>query len=126
MKSSSSVPATPASEAALAAARMGLRTALLTIKLRLRSASELQPAIGGVAKGQSSARSMPSAARWGDHRRDGAPVPPAQPRQGAGDAQPRAQCDKKRTSPRQADRRRQEGLTLRQEMVESLLVGAIA
>src|SRR6266849_7057253 len=39
-------------EAALAAARMGLRTALLTMNADMVAAMSCNPAIGGVAKGQ--------------------------------------------------------------------------
>ena len=49
-------------EAALAAARLGARTVLLTTNCDTVGQMSCNPAIGGVARGRSCARSTPSAA----------------------------------------------------------------
>ncbi len=94
-------------EAALASARMGLRTALLTINCDARRPDELQP--GDRRRGQGADRPRGRRPRRRDgpaHRRHGHPVPPAQPGQGPRHAQPAGPVRQEGVSgPRQADRR---------------------
>ena len=109
-------------EAALAAARMGLRTALLTMNCDTVGQMSCNPAIGGVAKGQIVREIDALGGAMGDlHRRDRHPVPLAQPRQGPAMHSPRAQCDKKAYQfLAKLAVERQENLSLRQEMAESI------
>jgi tRNA U34 5-carboxymethylaminomethyl modifying enzyme MnmG/GidA len=51
-------------EAAMASARMGLKTALYTLNVDLIAQMSCNPAVGGIAKDISSARSTRSAGSW--------------------------------------------------------------
>ena len=51
-------------EAAMASARMGLRTAIFTLNLDLIAQMSCNPAIGGIAKGHLVRESTPSAESW--------------------------------------------------------------
>ena len=51
-------------EAACAAARMGARTVVITMDMNKIAQMSCNPAVGGIAKGQSSVRSMRSADKW--------------------------------------------------------------
>ena len=71
-------------EAALAAARLGLRTALLTMNADAVAQMSCNPAIGGVAKGQIVREIDALGGEMGKvHRRQRHPVPHAQPHQRA-------------------------------------------
>ena len=111
-------------EAALAAARMGLRTALLTMNCDTVGQMSCNPAIGGVAKGQI-VREIDALGGAMGVLTDATAIQFRLLNRGKGPAMhsPRAQCDKKAyqflaklTVERQAN------LTLRQEMVESIEV----
>jgi tRNA uridine 5-carboxymethylaminomethyl modification enzyme len=95
-------------EAALAAARMGARTALLTMNCDTVGQMSCNPAIGGVAKGQ-----IVRAIQFRLLNRGKGPAMHS----------PRAQCDKKAYQIlAKLTVERQENLTLRQEMAETLLI----
>jgi len=64
-------------EAALAAARMGCQTLLLTINADTVGQMSCNPAIGGLARGILLARWMRWAERWLRHGSDGPSVPDA-------------------------------------------------
>src|SRR5208337_3535425 len=111
-------------EAALAPARMGLRTALLTMNADTVAQMSCNPAIGGVAKGQI-VREID--ALGGEMARciDAAGIQFRMLNRKKGPAMhsPRAQADKKLyqfTMKHMVEA--QAGLTLRQEMVEGLLI----
>src|ERR1700687_2721961 len=111
-------------EAALASARMGLRTALLTMSADTVAQMSCNPAIGGVAKGQI-VREIDA---WGHKRGKVSAAAGIQFRLingGKGPAMhsPRAQADKKHYQFTMKHRvEAQENLTLRQEVVEGILV----
>ena len=111
-------------EAALASARMGRRTALLTINCDAVGQMSCNPAIGGVAKGQI-VREIDALGGAMGLLTDESAIQFRLLNRGKGPAMhsPRAQCDKKAY---QAGAKQtvesQPGLTLRQEMVESLIV----
>src|SRR5436189_339409 len=111
-------------EAALASARMGLRTALLTINCDTVAQMSCNPAIGGVAKGQI-VREIDALGGAMGLLTDASALQFRLLNRGKGPAMhsPRAQCDKKAY---QANAKllveRQPRLTLRQEMVEGLVV----
>ncbi len=111
-------------EAALAAARMGRRTALLTINCDTVGQMSCNPAIGGVAKGQI-VREVDALGGAMGVLTDATALQFRLLNRGKGPAMhsPRAQCDKK-TYQFLAKRtvEGQPGLTLRQEMVDSIVV----
>jgi tRNA uridine 5-carboxymethylaminomethyl modification enzyme len=111
-------------EAALASARMGLRTALLTINCDTVAQMSCNPAIGGVAKGQI-VREIDALGGAMGVLTDASALQFRLLNRGKGPAMhsPRAQCDKKAYQfLAKLTVERQENLSLRQEMVESLLV----
>src|SRR5579863_2511011 len=110
-------------EAAAAAARIGARTALLTLNCDTVGQMSCNPAIGGVAKGQI-AREVDALGGAMGLFTDAAGIQFRLLNRGKGPAMhsPRAQCDKKAyqfftklTVERQAD------LTLRQELTEEIM-----
>jgi len=111
-------------EAALAAARMGLRTALLTINCDTVGQMSCNPAIGGVAKGQI-VREVDALGGAMGVFTDATAIQFRLLNRGKGPAMhsPRAQCDKKAYQfLAKLTVERQENLSLRQEMAESILV----
>jgi tRNA uridine 5-carboxymethylaminomethyl modification enzyme len=110
-------------ESGLAAARMGLRTALLTINCDSVGQMSCNPAIGGVAKGQI-VREIDALGGAMGVLADASAIQFRLLNRGKGPAMhsPRAQCDKKayQLLAKWAVER-QENLTLRQEMVEAVL-----
>lgn len=114
-------------EAALATARMGLRTCLLTLNADMVGAMSCNPAIGGVAKGQI-VREIDALGGEMARCTDATALQFRMLNRGKGPAMhsPRAQCDKKQyqfTMKRVVEET--PNLTLRQEMVESLLLEPI-
>ena len=110
-------------EAALAAARMGLRTALLTINCDSVAQMSCNPAIGGVAKGQI-VREIDALGGEMGLLTDATAIQFRLLNRGKGPAMhsPRAQCDKKAYQfLAKLTVESQENLSLRQEMVESIL-----
>ncbi len=111
-------------EAALAAARMGRRTAILTLNADSVGQMSCNPAIGGVAKGQI-AREVDALGGAMGILTDAAGIQFRMLNRGKGPAMhsPRAQCDKKAYQIQaKLIVEQQENLTLRQELVESILV----
>src|SRR5271163_1884221 len=111
-------------EAALAAARIGARTALLTMNCDTVGQMSCNPAIGGVAKGQI-VREIDALGGAMGILTDATAIQFRLLNRGKGPAMhsPRAQCDKKAYQfMAKLTVERQENLCLRQEMVESLLV----
>src|SRR5262245_13810249 len=111
-------------EAALAAARMGLRTALLTMNADTVAQMSCNPAIGGVAKGQI-VREIDALGGEMGKVIDAAGIQFRMLNCGKGPAMhsPRAQADKKLYQFTMKHRvEAQPGLTLRQELVEGLMV----
>jgi tRNA uridine 5-carboxymethylaminomethyl modification enzyme len=111
-------------EAALASAKMGLRTALLTMNCDTVGQMSCNPAIGGVAKGQI-VREIDALGGAMGVLTDASALQFRLLNRGKGPAMhsPRAQCDKKAyqfLAKRTVEE--QEGLTLRQEMVEAVVV----
>jgi tRNA uridine 5-carboxymethylaminomethyl modification enzyme len=111
-------------EAAMAAARLGLRTALLTMNADAVSQMSCNPAIGGVAKGQI-VREIDALGGAMGRVTDAAGIQFRMLNRTKGPAMhsPRAQCDKKlyqSTMKRLVED--QPNLTLRQELVERLLL----
>src|ERR1700756_3560708 len=115
-------------EAALAAARMGLRTALLTMNAHAVAQMSCNPAIGCVAKGQI-VREIDALGGEMGKCIDASAIQFRMLNRGKGPAMhsPRAQADKKLyqfTMKRVVEE--QPNLTLRQEMVEALVLEANA
>src|SRR5216684_6556954 len=111
-------------EAALAAARMGLRTALLTINCDTVGQMSCNPAIGGVAKGQI-VREIDALGGAMGLFTDATALQFRLLNRGKGPAMhsPRAQCDKKAYQALAKQTvERQPNLTLRQETVEEVIV----
>lgn len=111
-------------EAALASARMGRRTALVTLNVDGVGQMSCNPAIGGVAKGQI-AREVDALGGAMGRLTDAAGIQFRLLNRGKGPAMhsPRAQCDKKAYQVlAKLMVERQENLTLRQEMVEGIVV----
>jgi tRNA uridine 5-carboxymethylaminomethyl modification enzyme len=111
-------------EAALAAARMGARTALLTMNCDTVGQMSCNPAIGGVAKGQI-VREIDALGGAMGVLTDTTAIQFRLLNRGKGPAMhsPRAQCDKKAYQlVAKLAVERQENLTLRQEMAESFVV----
>ncbi|MGO9916805.1 MAG: tRNA uridine-5-carboxymethylaminomethyl(34) synthesis enzyme MnmG [Isosphaeraceae bacterium] len=111
-------------EAALAAARMGNRTALLTINCDTVGQMSCNPAIGGVAKGQI-VREIDALGGSMGLWTDATAIQFRLLNRGKGPAMhsPRAQCDKKAYQfLAKLTVERQPNLTLRQEMAESIVV----
>src|SRR5262249_40043731 len=110
-------------EASLAAARMGLRTALLTLNCDTVGQMSCNPAIGGVAKGQI-VREIDALGGAMGVITDATAIQFRLLNRGKGPAihSPRAQCDKKAYQfLAKLTAERQPNLTLRQEMVEAVL-----
>src|SRR5690349_4017034 len=111
-------------EAALAPARMGRRTALLTLNADSVGQMSCNPAIGGVAKGQI-VREIDALGGAMGLLTDDAGLQFRLLNRGKGPAMhsPRAQCDKKAyQAVAKLAVERQPGLTLRQELTESIVV----
>src|ERR1043165_296782 len=111
-------------EAALASARMGQRTALLTMNCDTVGQMSCNPAIGGVAKGQI-VREIDALGGAIGVITDATAIQFRLLNRGKGPAMhsPRAQCDKKAYQfLAKLAAERQPNLTLRQEMVEALRV----
>ncbi|OJW27048.1 MAG: tRNA uridine-5-carboxymethylaminomethyl(34) synthesis enzyme MnmG [Planctomycetales bacterium 71-10] len=111
-------------EAALAPARMGLRTALLTMNVDAVGQMSCNPAIGGVAKGQI-VREVDALGGAMGLLTDASAIQFRLLNRGKGPAMhsPRAQCDKKAYQAlAKLTVERQPNLTLRQEMVEGVEV----
>jgi tRNA uridine 5-carboxymethylaminomethyl modification enzyme len=111
-------------EAALAAARMGCRTALLTLNCDTVGQMSCNPAIGGVAKGQM-VREIDALGGAMGVLTDATAIQFRLLNRGKGPAMhsPRAQCDKKAYQAlAKLAVEEQEDLSLRQEMVEGLEV----
>jgi tRNA uridine 5-carboxymethylaminomethyl modification enzyme len=113
-------------EAALASARMGLRTALLTMNCDTVGQMSCNPAIGGVAKGQI-VREIDALGGAMGLLTDATAIQFRLLNRGKGPAMhsPRAQCDKKAYQfLAKWTVERQGNLTLRQEMVEGIEVAS--
>src|SRR5271165_2189480 len=111
-------------EAALAAARMGLRTALLTMNADTVGQMSCNPAIGGVAKGQI-VREIDALGGEMGKIIDATGIQFRMLNRGKGPAMhsPRAQADKKHYQFEMKRRiEAQPNLTLRQEIVEGIVV----
>src|ERR1700684_3845561 len=111
-------------EAALAAARLGLRTALLTMSADAVAQMSCNPAIGGVAKGQI-VREIDALGGEMGKVIDAAGIQFRMLNRTKGPAMhsPRAQADKKLYQFTMKQRvEDQKNLTIRQEMVEAILI----
>jgi tRNA uridine 5-carboxymethylaminomethyl modification enzyme len=111
-------------EAALASARMGLRTALLTLNCDTIGQMSCNPAIGGVAKGQI-VREIDALGGAMGVITDASAIQFRLLNRGKGPAMhsPRAQCDKKAYQfLAKLTVERQDNLSIRQEMVETIEV----
>src|SRR5882762_7510956 len=112
-------------EAALAAARMGLRVALLTMNADTVGQMSCNPAIGGVAKGQIVREIDALGGEMGKVTDEaGIQFRMLNATKGPAMHSPRAQADKKHYQFSMKQRvEAQENLTLRQEIVERILIG---
>src|SRR5436305_987650 len=111
-------------EAALAAARMGLKTVLLTMNADMVGAMSCNPAVGGVAKGQI-VREIDALGGAMGEVIDASAIQFRMLNRTKGPAMhsPRAQADKKLYQFTMKHRvEAQPGLTLRQEVIEALLL----
>src|SRR5215469_5247686 len=111
-------------EAALAAARLGMRTALLTMNADTVGHMSCNPAIGGVAKGQI-VREIDALGGEMGRVIDATGIQFRMLNRTKGPAMhsPRAQADKKLYQTTMKHRvEAQQGLTLRQEIVEGILI----
>ncbi len=114
-------------EAALAAARMGCKTALLTMNCDTIGQMSCNPAIGGVGKGQLVREIDALGGEMGKNTdRSGIQFRVLNRSKGPAMHGPRAQCDKKlyQFSIKEVIEN-QENLTLRQEIVERILTEAV-
>src|SRR5437588_6563491 len=114
-------------EAALAAARMGMRTALLTMNADAVAQMSCNPAIGGVAKGQI-VREIDALGGEMGKVIDESAIQFRMLNRTKGPAMhsPRAQADKKLYQFTMKQRvEAQENLTLRQEMVEGIVIESV-
>src|SRR5437588_3406538 len=113
-------------EAALAAARMGMRTALLTMSADTVAQMSCNPAIGGVAKGQIVREIDALGGEMGKViDATGIQFRLLNRTKGPAMHSPRAQADKKQYQLAMKQRvEAQENLTLRQETVEKILIDA--
>src|SRR5438046_3262856 len=113
-------------EAALAAARMGLRTVLLTMNADTVAQMSCNPAIGGVAKGQIVREIDALGAAMGEIIDEtGIQFRMLNRTKGPAMHSPRAQADKKQYQFAMKHRvEGQENLTLRQEIVEGIILEA--
>src|SRR6202048_5039801 len=111
-------------EAALAAARLGLRTALLTMNADRVAQMSCNPAIGGVAKGQIVREIDALGGEMGKIiDQTGIQFRMLNRTKGPAMHSPRAQADKKHYQFTMKHRvEAQENLTLRQEIVEKILI----
>src|SRR5713226_7382107 len=111
-------------EAALAAARLGLRTALLTMNADAVAQMSCNPAIGGVAKGQIVREIDALGGEMGKViDASGIQYRMLNRKKGPAMHSPRAQADKKLYQLTMKHRvEAQPGLTLRQEIVEALVL----
>src|ERR1051326_6423777 len=111
-------------EAALAAARMGLRTALLTMSADTVAQMSCNPAIGGVAKGQIVREIDALGGEMGKViDTSGIQFRMLNRTKGPAMHSPRAQADKKLYQATMKERvESQNRLTLRQEMVDGILI----
>src|SRR5947209_13039414 len=115
-------------EAALAAARLGMRTALLTMSADTVAQMSCNPAIGGVAKGQI-VREIDALGGEMGKVIDATGIQFRMLNRTKGPAMhsPRAQADKKLYQFTMKHRvEAQENLTLRQELVEGILIEKVA
>lgn len=111
-------------EAALASARMGMKTALLTMSAETVGLMSCNPAIGGIAKGQI-VREIDALGGEMGKLIDATAIQFRMLNRAKGPAMhsPRAQADKKQYQTlAKWTVERQEGLSLRQEMVENLIL----
>jgi tRNA uridine 5-carboxymethylaminomethyl modification enzyme len=114
-------------EAALAAARMGMRTALLTMSADTVGQMSCNPAIGGIAKGQI-VREIDALGGEMAKVIDATGIQFRMLNRSRGPAMhsPRAQADKKQYQLTMKQRiEAQPGLTLRQELVENILLESV-